>query len=87
VTVQFHVVECRSCGARIFWGFTKRGKAIPLDELPSPDGNLALEEHKDGLRSTVLVRCVKKDDLFDRSALRYVSHFATCPDAPVWRKK
>lgn len=23
--------QCRSCGARIVWGETERGKAIPLD--------------------------------------------------------
>lgn len=31
------VVECRECGAKIFWGtFEKSGKSVPLDEEEVP---------------------------------------------------
>jgi hypothetical protein len=31
---------CRSCGAPIRWVVTEKGKRIPLDRDPQPDGNI-----------------------------------------------
>lgn len=69
---------CSTCGAPIRWAKTAAGKNIPLDPDPVPLGNLYLDE--DGVAMTVT-----KD--LGRSVARYVSHFATCPDADEHRKK
>ena len=68
---------CKSCGAPLDWQRLERGgKPIPLDPEPRADGNLYLDGG--------LVRHV---DLFTpRNVTRYVTHFATCPDAAAWRK-
>lgn len=37
------MTTCRHCGARIRWVVTaKRGKPMPLDAEPSPEGNVVL---------------------------------------------
>jgi hypothetical protein len=72
---------CRSCGAPVVWAKTTARHPIPLNPEPSEAGNLAycdagVVEYVGGPRS-----------LFDSDERpRYVSHFATCPDAPDWRK-
>ena len=44
---------CRHCGARIRWVITaKRGKAMPLDAEPTPEGNMILRRR--GRRAVVL---------------------------------
>lgn len=68
-------MNCRSCGAEIFWRKTTAGKMIPLDREPVADGNL----------SVVNGVAVSAKDV-PESALRYVTHFATCPNANAWRR-
>lgn len=68
---QLSIDACRSCGAKILWGKTSEGKAIPLDVevrvvLNGPVGNW---------RGKILE--VRRG---------HESHFATCPQAQVWRK-
>jgi hypothetical protein len=70
---------CKSCGAAILWALTRKGKRIPLDATPNPKGNLTLT----GGSATI----AEDADLFTASdAVRYVSHFVTCPDAATHRK-
>jgi hypothetical protein len=71
---------CFSCGAEIVWYMTERGRKIPLDPDPTPDGNLILVE--DIVR--YLTAEQRKQPVTDR---RYISHFATCPSAEQHRKK
>jgi hypothetical protein len=66
---------CRSCGAPITWARTTSGKPIPLDPEPVDRGNLEVE---DGVARPVLIEAGK---------LRYVTHFATCPNAPQHRNR
>ena len=69
------------CGAPIFWAVTKNNKPIPIDAEPAADGNLRLE---DGVAHYL----TKTDQMsMFASGPRYVSHFATCPDAASYRKK
>lgn len=67
---------CRSCNATIRWERTAAGKPIPLDPEPRPDGNLCIRD--DGR--------VVSDHGFPASAPRYVTHFATCPNANQHRR-
>lgn len=69
---------CRSCGARITWLRTMAGKAVPVDEDPVPDGNIVV------LGDSDTCQMLKKGE--ETTKPRYISHFATCPQAREWRK-
>ena len=70
---------CRSCNAPIFWAVSVNGKSIPMNEEPVDNGNLAITCY-DG-NTPVVGRAT------DSEVERYTSHFATCADAPSWRKR
>ena len=69
---------CRSCGAKIIWVKTEKGKDMPIDAEPVPDGNIVM--------STGKAHVVKKDETFLTGTKFYKSHFATCPHAAQHRK-
>lgn len=74
--------RCR-CGASIFFALSTVGKAMPIDAEPVVGGNLMLSQTNDGK----LVASV--DNAASALLLpepRYVSHFATCPDAAKFRR-
>lgn len=70
--------KCRGCSAAIAWAKTERGKPIPLDPEPVPDGNIVVTDAGIAhfLRSTEMA-----------TGPRYVSHFVTCPDRAHFRKQ
>jgi hypothetical protein len=76
--------QCRSCGAPIIWAKTQGGKNIPLDAEPGMNGNILLS-------NGIAIYCDPIDpDFYDGLSgenQRYVSHFATCPNAEKHRKK
>lgn len=78
---------CRSCGAQVIWCETAGGRAMPVDAVPVPGGNIAI-----GTRplqrgpGRPLVSTVAKELAFGRRDLRK-SHFATCAQASKWRRK
>jgi hypothetical protein len=75
--------ECRSCHAAIVWAVTEAGRRMPLDVEPDPAGNLAIVEYlADG--TPVVAFDAGARALLD---LRYLSHFATCPQAGDWRRR
>lgn len=65
--------RCRSCGARIAWAVTTKGRRIPLDLSVAEDGNVAVERNDLG---DYLASVLGSGDTPDGD--RYVSHFATC---------
>ena len=74
---------CRSCGAKIKWIETKNGKKMPVD----PDyidyedaevGDLLILDSGESIK-------VGPDSLLSYQGR--VSHFSTCPQGDVWRKK
>jgi hypothetical protein len=69
---------CKSCGRPIRWGVTQAHKAIPVDAEPAERGNVVFID--DGR-----VHVLRKDE--PTTARRYVSHFATCPNAKQHRRK
>ena len=75
-----HKQQCKSCGAAIRWYRTPAGKRMPVDAEPASDGNLV-----------ILAGVVQpiQADLFRGipSGPRYISHFATCPNARKHRRK
>lgn len=69
---------CRSCEAPVIWTVTTTGKKMPIDEQPSPRGNLVYVEG--------VARASTAEDQRLRRPL-YTSHFATCPDAARHRRR
>lgn len=65
---------CKTCGARILWSKTARGRPIPLDEEPVKGGNIRIEN------GTALY--VKPEPEVER----FVSHFSSCPQRAQHRR-
>jgi hypothetical protein len=59
---------CSTCGAPIIWAHTTKGKRIPLDAKPHPDGNVMLTGG-----GTAVVAGKSQN-----GARRYMPHHATC---------
>lgn len=77
---------CRSCGAEVQWGTTEAsGAAVPLDPEPVATGNLVIVRAGYGRHGELVpvVAYARDDD----ARPRFVSHFATCPDADSWRTR
>lgn len=72
------MTKCASCGAEIEWCVAKSGKRIPVDVAPAPDGNLVVW----------LGQAMKRTPEHDaRGITPRRAHFATCPQADLWRRK
>lgn len=78
------MAHCASCDREIRWVVTERGKRMPLDAEPVPDGNVELRV-LDG-QETAIVHAAGQRPLTAVGPF-YVSHFSTCPDAGSWRKR
>jgi hypothetical protein len=77
---------CRSCGARITWLKTPGGKAIPVDEDPTDDGNILIDVEHCRLVARVYGNAEAAREA-GAEELRYRSHFVTCPQAGEWRRR
>lgn len=75
---------CRSCSEEIEWVRTRSGKKMPLDAVPSDDGDFFMLMADDG---TVEGHHVNGPVSPPDDATFHTSHFATCPEADSWRKK
>ena len=76
------IVHCRSCGAPMFFARTPKGKMIPLDRDPHPDGNIQFTEKGVVFLSREAVQAGRL-----LHSTRYLSHFATCPNSKQHRKE
>jgi len=82
---------CSSCGAAIEWTITEKGKRMPVDAVPTPDGNLTLSM-RGGPGVAIYLKPEQKAELVAQakyrgvSALFFVSHFATCKFAAQHRR-
>lgn len=93
------ITHCRSCEAEIIWTITEAGKRMCIDARPVNDGKAALRlfpatdssinplGHPLAGRVAHVKSVGATKDLFDQTDTgdRYVSHFATCPQADQWR--
>jgi hypothetical protein len=74
------VARCKSCGASFTWATTTRGRSMPVDSEPTPDGNVWIDvlgvAHVTG----------GSGGEPPEGAKRYTSHFASCPGAGQHRK-
>ena len=72
------ITTCK-CGARMWFATTEKGKQIPLQEHPSPTGNIFL-------RDGVAVYVSAKNPAPEGAEL-YLSHFVDCPASAQFRSK
>lgn len=76
---RFHQRQCSSCGAPIVFLETVTGRVMPVDPEPVSTGNLRVVGDR--------AEAIGGDPtLFSGDELRYVSHFATCPNASEHRR-
>lgn len=78
--------QCRSCQAPIRWARTPKGARMPLDLEPVANGNIHLGWVGGDELAFVLTDQADIAGCQADGTPLYVSHFATCPDAPSHRK-
>lgn len=84
------MAKCRSCGRPIVWAKTLAGRSMPVDTDPDPEGNLLLVEVDEDVKAVISISGLTEEA---RQAAQRVgvvlrtSHFATCPDATMWRRE
>lgn len=71
------MTRCKSCNAPIIFARTLAG-LMPVDEAPSPDGNVELTRMHGEQRARVVTP--------GSSETLYKAHFATCPNAAAHRR-
>lgn len=77
------VNTCGSCHAAIDWVRTAKGRPMPLDPGPNPDGNVVLV-HGQAVVLSPAALALAKEQGDDRP--RYMPHWATCPNRAQHRK-
>lgn len=78
--VALPISRCRSCGSPVVWATTSvGGKKIPIDPDPVSTGNLTIT--RDAGRGVLAHTAAAGSPV-----PRYVSHFATCPNAAQHRR-
>jgi hypothetical protein len=74
------LTRCRSCGEEIVWAMTTAGRAVPINNRPKLGGNIELTYTAGAPPVAHVVKPVP-------GKVRFVSHFATCPDASMWKRR
>lgn len=75
-------VPCRRCGGTLRFIRTREGKAMPVEPVPNPDGNVAALKTSRG--RYIDAHVIRPDE--DRDALAaggysvFMPHFAVCRD-------
>ena len=76
--------RCRSCGAQIIWIKMKSGKAMPVDAKPIP----YRESFSSGMKLVTAEGEVVQASYDGNSQnYGYTSHFVTCPNADMHRRR
>lgn len=89
---QLRTSTCKSCGARIAWVRTVEGRNMPMDVGPSEHGNLRVVGRMGAhpvvaayADAAAAAHAATMQGLPDEP--RWLSHFATCPNAAQHRKR
>lgn len=73
------MTRCKSCDAPIRWvKMSKSGKAMPLDDAPSAEGTIAVDQG--------VGHVLKGLAIVEYAGPLFISHFSTCPNAGKHRK-
>jgi hypothetical protein len=73
---------CRTCKAEIEMVRTTRHRWTPVDVEPNPKGNMLVDGN-----TAVVLTGEQLDAARERGDSLRISHFATCPDAAVHRRR
>lgn len=77
---------CKYCNAPLIWAVSEATHStMPLDNVPSDDGNLIIVD-RDG-RDRPIVRVLRKDETPPPQVPRYKVHMATCTKRPPKKPK
>lgn len=81
------MARCKSCGAPIIWIKTAAGKAMPANperliywERPGAAGKVITQDGR-------VKSCDFDGEPGKATGVGYVSHFSTCPNAAIHRRK
>lgn len=79
--------RCRSCNAEILWVRTEHGRRMPLDAKPVEDATaetrgLFVLRDRHSPEGPLAIAAWG----LEGSEPHYISHFATCDEAELWRK-
>lgn len=77
--------RCEACFARLVWAVTERGQRMPVDANQDITGNLVLCFEVDQLGRPTSAQLVVIAPA-DYVGPRWLSHFATCPKATLYRR-
>lgn len=66
---------CKDCSAEIQWVHSEKGRMMPIDWEPTPDGNVVLQR----AGSQTVAHVLKAGEHPAGDALRFRAHFASCP--------
>lgn len=80
------LTSCKACGARIFFAATATSERMPIDHLPSRDGNLSVT-FTAPLPTAVVVTPGQAAGMRAAGLQLYRSHFAQCPNADEYRRR
>jgi hypothetical protein len=90
---KYTIAACGSCQAAIIWAETNNGVRMPVDAVPAPaGGNVELSPRPGGGATAVVLSAVEagrvQGSLFpDPARVLRRSHFATCSNPDMWRRK
>jgi hypothetical protein len=82
------MANCKSCGEQIVWARTVNGKAMPIDPIAITNGNVVVVGQTAEYEPLVAVLAPRVIDEYRRhgTVILHRSHFASCPDAELWRQ-
>lgn len=85
----YRIEHCRSlgCEAPIIWAVTSRGKRMPVDAEPSPDGNVELAGPPAAPHVLPHATVYGQRPLDAAERTLRLPHHATCPKADEWRTR
>ena len=86
LSTHHRTTKCRACRAPMVWAKTENDRSMPLDPLPVEGGNVVVLRD---VGTTLIVKVLGEPSLLDEHAsptVRYVTHFATCPEAGKFRR-
>jgi len=71
---------CNYCGATILWLRTRTGAFMPVDEAPSPTGNVLRQGGNAGVLGPNQAAAARANGVELRA-----HHALSCPQAPKWQ--
>lgn len=79
--------RCDSCDATVVWALTPAGKPMPVDAVPVESGNVMLGR-VEGFGTLAIILSGEAIERIGRTGRPlHTSHFFTCPDAALHRKR